>query len=218
LTTSEGEQKHAARISALSGVVGAFIGAAATVGAALLGNSSGTLTIVPGQQPTVTVAAPTVTVTQTVTGEAGGQGSTGQATVGLPAGVQLRRETGSNPVKLSTGYGIDLDDNTSPNWNPHTGPLGSSAGGGNDIGWGDEYNNTLRFKADYAIESRYSGYATCAEETSYHGGDLGLGDIHKGEVFCVRTDSGRYAAVTLESVTSKLLVFNATVWDPPFQP
>jgi hypothetical protein len=149
--------------------------------------------------------------------------SSGPSNPELPPGVTVRRTTGSVPIKLSVGYGVDLDDNSSPNWSVKAGPAGSSAGYGSDIvfesttGLGGD---GLEFDQDAAPETGKVGYATCAEETAYSSSSVALGDLESdwraGKKLCVRTTDSRYALITFISVSATELVVAATVWDPPF--
>src|SRR5215472_14395246 len=170
-------------------VKGALIGAFGTIAAAfvvaLIGHSAGVVYI--GSAPT---GAPSSG--SPVTAGPTSSPATGPVAPPLPAGVSVRRSTGSVPIKLSVGYGVDLDDNVSPNWSVKSGPAGSSAGYGSDVVWDGDGNDGLAFDKDAAVESRSAGYATCAEETDYSSTSIAQGDLQAdlqtGKKLCVRTD------------------------------
>lgn len=198
-------------------VKGALIGASATLGAALItalvGHSAGFVYIGPSPAPSSTSA----------TGSSSAHGASAGPKSLLPPGVTVRRQTGNVPIKLKVGYGVDLDDNVSPNWSAKFGPAGSSAGYGSDI----VYEGTtglgadgLEFNQDAALENGSVGYATCAEETGYFSDSISVGDLENdlraGKKICVRTSQNRYALITLVSVSTSQLVVSATVWDPQF--
>ena len=200
---------------------GALIGAlgtiAAAVLAALIGHSAGVVYI--GSPP---AAAGTSTPSpQDTTNSTTGTTPRPTSTSLLPAGVSVRRSTGSVPIKLSGEYGVDLDDNVSPNWSVKFGPAGSSAGYGSDVVYQGAAGEGLSFDRDATVESNATGYATCAEETDYSGASIAQGDLQDdqraGRKICVRTDGNRYALLTIISVSTNQLKFAATVWDPPFQ-
>jgi hypothetical protein len=124
------------------------------------------------------------------------------------------------PIKLTDGYGVDFDDNVSPNWLAHSGPAGSGAGGGSDVDYGSNSATGLDFIQDAAVEPGTAGYATCAEETAYSQNSILEGDLQKDmqahDKICVRTDQHRYALLTIISVSPAEIEFAVTVWDPPF--
>jgi hypothetical protein len=194
----------------LATVVAACILAAGGVVGILIGRASVSTT-----KHSVT-AGPTVFVTVTASPNT----ANGSSSPPLPPNVSVRRSTGSLPIKLTDGYGVDLDDNVSPNWLAHSGPAGSSAGGGSDIDYGSNPDIGLDINQDAAIESSNAGYATCAEETAYSHNGILEGDLQKivnaHEKICVRTDQNRYALLSVLSVSSAEIEFTATVWDPPF--
>jgi hypothetical protein len=194
-------------------LLGAGITALATVVAALVGHATNTLNVVVGAAPTVvqtiTVAPPGGSVPSGTS-----DGPQGPQSPGLPDGVSQRRSTGSTAITLRPSYGVDLDDNLSPNWSVKSGPLGSSAGYGSDVG-SDAYESKLDFLSDYAIVDAAEGYATCAEETGYTRGGIPRGDLREGEEMCLRTTEGRYALVKVVSATAGEIRITATVWDPP---
>lgn len=203
------------------GVKGALIGAfgaiAAAVLAALIGHSAGVVYI--GAPPATTrVSTPSLPAT---TGLTTGPAPRPTSTSLLPEGVSVRRSTGSVPIKLSVGYGVDLDDNVSPNWSVKSGPATSSAGYGSDVVYGGGAGDGLAFDSDAAVESNATGYATCAQETDYSSTSIAQGnlqaDLQAGKKICVRTDGNRYALLTIISVSTNQLEFSAIAWDPPFQ-
>lgn len=203
-------------------VKGALIGALGTIGAAVIAaviaHSAGVVYIgsPPAEVSTSGSPATTRPTTRPTTGP-----TTGPTSPPLPAGISVRRSTGSVPIKLSAGYGVDLDNNVSPNWSVKSGPAGSSLGYGSDVVWDGEGNDGLEFDADAAVESKSVGYATCAEETNYSPTSIAQGDLQAdlqgGKKICVRTDGNRYALLTLISVSADQIEFAATVWNPPFQ-
>jgi hypothetical protein len=133
------------------------------------------------------------------------------AQVPLPGGLTERRSTKkTGPITLRAGYKIDLDNNTSPNWDPNSTSFTSML----ELDW---ESGGLGIHYDYAIEANFRDTQTCAEETAYHNDALGLGDIHKGETLCIRTDQKRYASLRIVSVSPQALTFETTVWDPPYQ-
>lgn len=186
-------------------VVGAGIGAAATIAAALIAHSTGIVYIGTGPQATGTVVTPGPTVT--VPGPTVTANPSGGVAPSLPDGVTVRRSTGTSPVHLRNGYSVDLDDNTSPNWSVNA----NSAG---DVGWAGV--DTLYFDSDYAQEKGAVGYSTCAKETGYQNNQPAIGDLQNGEEICIRTSGNRYAVVKILSATANELDFTVTVWDPPF--
>jgi hypothetical protein len=196
----------------LATVVAAFILAAGGVVGILIGRASVSTT-----KHSVTAGA-TVFVTVTASPNT----ANGSSSPPLPPNVSVRRSTGSLPIKLTDTYGVDLDDNVSPNWLAHSGPAGSGAGGGSDLDYSLGSNAVigLNFNADAAIEPSNAGYATCAEETAYTHNSILEGDLQKSvqahEKICVRTDQNRYALLSVLSVSSAEIDFAATVWDPPF--
>ncbi len=134
--------------------------------------------------------------------------------VPLPDGVSIRRSTGPSPITLRPSYGIDLDDDISPNWDVHSGPISSSAGGNSDVGFGSD-SSSLDFVSDYAIVTGPAQYGTCAAETAYTSGSLERGSLRSGETVCVRTAENRYALITVEDSSDQAIRLDAVVWDPP---
>lgn len=196
--------------AAITGVVGALL--AATIG--LLGASKADLvTVTVGPQPTTTVTTsvpgPTVTLTETAP-------PTDNPTEGSGSN-SVRRTSGDRPIVLTSGYGVDLDDKSSPNWLAHSGPAGSSARKGSDISWGyGGLDPFLSFNVDTARVSG-SDYGTCASETGYSSDDIPWEDLNKGDKLCVRTDRNRYAFIKIMRLDKTAIAFNAIVWDPPFE-
>jgi len=135
--------------------------------------------------------------------------------VALPDNVSVRRTTGKNTIRLQPNYGVDLDNDSSPNWNAGNGPLGSSAGYGLDIQLDPTYEK-VDILNDSAKESAGSSYSTCAQETDYANSGWALPKLRKGDEYCVRTTEQRFALVKIISASSAQLAFTVTVWDPPY--
>jgi hypothetical protein len=192
-------------------LLGVIITAAVTLIAAFIGRATNTIVVTAGPPPTVVVTVPAA--------PAGGSGSpsTIPGTVTgppLPDGVTVRRTTGSDVITLRPSYGVDLDDNTSANWSVNNGPIGSSAGGGSDIGF-DGSASKLDLIGDYAIVAGPPDYATCARETAYTNGAIERGSLRPNETICVRTEQNRYALVTIVDASDQAIQLGATTWDPP---
>jgi hypothetical protein len=133
---------------------------------------------------------------------------------GLPGDVTVRRTSQPGAITLRPSYGADLDDNTSPNWGVKSGPIGSSAGSGSDIG-PDSDGANVDFAGDYAVVTGAPEYATCANETAYTSGAIERVSLSPGENICVLTSEDRYALVTIISTSEQAIQFAVTVWDPP---
>jgi hypothetical protein len=200
-------------------VKGAIVGALGTILATALtvffGHTAGVVYI--GTLPSPS-QVPTTSLPDSATNPP--SSATGSTSPPLPTGVSVRRSTGSVPIKLTDGYGVDLDDNVSPNWLAHSGPAGSGAGGGSDVDYGSDSTTGLDFSQDAAVEQDAAGYATCAEETAYSHNSIPEGDLQKDmqahDKICVRTDQNRYALLTIISVSPTEVEFAVTTWDPPF--
>jgi hypothetical protein len=132
--------------------------------------------------------------------------STGAAGV-LPGGAAERRTTEGVAITLRPSYGVDLDDDTSPNW-------GVSRGGYvRDITLsGDASEVTI--DNDYARMTGSPDYAACARETGYTSGGIERGSLQPGDDICVRTGGRHFALVTIVSASEQGVQFQATVWDP----
>jgi hypothetical protein len=125
----------------------------------------------------------------------------------LPDGGTVRRTTGAESITLRLNYGVDLDDDTSPNWNVGIGCCGRDVGFASDA-------SRLYIDNDYAVVTGPAQYATCSHETGYTNAALERGSLHPDETICVRTNGSRYALVTITSVSDQAVQFRATVWDP----
>src|SRR5205085_288661 len=127
----------------------------------------------------------------------------------LPGGVTVRRSTAEQqPITLRPSYGVDLDDDTSPNWSVGRGCCNR------DVGW-DGNGSVLYISNDYAVMTGPADYAACSQETGYTSGPLERGSLQPDENLCVRTSGDRYALVTIVDVSDQAVRFRATVWDPP---
>lgn len=156
----------------------------------------------PAPQPTGRVLPTTATRTAPVTTSAEG------TTVPM-AGATVRRTTGSQAITLRPNYGVDLDDNVSPNWSVGQGCCNR------DVGWASDAS-ALSISDDYAVMTGTPDYTACAQETGYTDGGIERGNLQVGESLCVRTSGHRYALVTIDDVSDQGVQFRTTVWDPPF--
>ena len=194
----------AAVITAVGGVIVGFLVRDTDAGQRFL----------PSDGPTVTVTA-TVTATPTATGPVTPDPSEGSSD---PSALTVRRSTtGRPPIKLTSGYGVDLDDRDSPNWLAHSGPAGSSAGEGSDISWG--YGNQepfIQFNVDGAVVDT-GGPDVCAAETGYSEDDIERAALERNEEICIRTDENRYSLIRILEFDKTSIRFEATTWDPPFE-
>jgi len=134
-------------------------------------------------------------------------GSDDGGATALPDGATVRRTTGAESITLRLGYGVDLDDNTSSNWNVGVGCCGRDVGIASDA-------SRLYLDNDYAVVTGPAQYATCSHETGYTNAALERGSLQPGETICVRTNGNRYALVTITSASDQAVQFRATVWDP----
>jgi hypothetical protein len=192
-------------------LLGVIITAGVTLIAAFIGRATNTIVVTTGPPPTVVITVPAAPAPG-----AGNPSEPTGATAGppLPDGVTVRRTTGSDVITLRPSYGVDLDDNTSANWSVHDGPIGSSAGGGSDIGF-DSSASQLDLIGDYAVVSGTPEYATCARETAYTHGSIERGSLRSDETLCVRTDQNRYALVMSIGASDQAIQLSVTTWDPP---
>jgi hypothetical protein len=134
----------------------------------------------------------------------------GETVAALPDGVEVRRTTGDAAITLRPAFGVDLDNNTSPNWAvAQTGTVS-----GHDIRSTSD-GNTLYITGDYAAVTGAPEYATCARETAYTAGGLERASLQPGDNICVRTDGNRYALLTVVAAGERAFRFRAVVWDPP---
>jgi len=157
----------------------------------------------PAVPPTSPVTAPTASATSVP--------ATPTDRAALPGNVTVRRTSQPNAITLRPSYGVDLDDNTSPNWGVKSGPTWYS---GSDIG-SDSDEDIVDFTGDYAVVTGAPEYATCATETAYTSGGIERGSLRPDENICLRTSEDRYALVTIISTSEQAIQFRATVWDPP---
>ncbi len=162
--------------------------------------------------PTPTFALPVVPavpeatspVTPSVEPPTGGAGARD-----TPSGSgTVRRTTGGEVITLRQRYGVDLDDDTSPNWNV------GSACCGRDVGFASNANR-LYLENDHVVVTGPAQYATCSRETGYTNSAIERGSLRPGETICVRTTGERYALITIASANDQAVQFRATVWDPP---
>ena len=158
----------------------------------------------PAVPPTSPVTAPTASATSVP--------ATPTDRAALPGNVTVRRTSQPNAITLRPSYGVDLDDNTSPNWGVKSAPVGAGYGG-SDIG-SDSYGDIV-FIGDYAVVTGAPEYATCATETAYTSGGIERGSLRPDENICLRTSEDRFALVTIISTSEQAIQFRATVWDPP---
>jgi hypothetical protein len=148
--------------------------------------------------PTVSIAPSVDTTSESIDGNAA-----------APPGVTVRRTTGPGAITLRPSYGVDLDDDTSPNWSVGRGCCGR------DVGW-DGSGSVLYISNDYAVMPATADYTACSHETAYTTGPVERGSLQPDENICVRTSDNRYALVTIVAVSDQAVQFRATVWDPPF--
>ena len=127
----------------------------------------------------------------------------------LPPGVEVRRTTGTEVITLRPSFGVDLDNNTSPNW----AVAATGAGSGRDVAPSSN-GDTLYFTGDFAVVTGAPEYATCARETGYMRGGIELGSLQPDDNICVRTNENRYALVTIVTAAEQAMQFRAVVWDP----
>jgi hypothetical protein len=195
-------------------LLGVIITAGVTLLAAYIGRATDTIVVSLGPPPTavqtVVVTAPAAPPAIPTTVERPDSRS-GPA---LPAGVRVRRSTETGAITLRPGFGVDLDNNTSPNWDVHSGPITSSAGGGNDVGF-DSSAAALDFYGDLTVVGGSPQYGTCAQETGYTHGSIERGSLRVGESICTRTNQDRYALITVTSVSEQAVAIDVVVWDPP---
>ena len=158
---------------------------------------------IPNPQPTSRVV-PTTTATRSAPATTRAEG-----TAAPLAGATVRRTTGTQAITLRPNYGVDLDDNVSPNWSVGQGCCNR------DVGWASNASQ-LYISNDYAVMTGTPDYAACAQETGYTDGSIERGNLQVGENLCVRTSGHRYALVTIDDVSDQGVQFRATVWDPPF--
>jgi uncharacterized protein DUF1707 len=156
--------------------------------------------------PTVATTTPEIRPTPSAISTALPDGPT---VAPLPNGVEVRRTTGTEAITLRPSYGVDLDNNTSPNWavantGTYYGRDVASVSNGTELG----------FTGDYAVVTGDPEYATCARETAYARGGIELGSLQPGDNICVRTNENRYALVTIITVGEQAIQFRAVVWDP----
>jgi hypothetical protein len=133
--------------------------------------------------------------------------SVGASATPLSDGATVRRTTGAETITLRPSYGVDLDDDTSSNWNVGVGCCGR------DVGFASEASR-LYLDNDYAVVTGPPQYATCSRETGYTNSPLERGSLENGETICVRTNDRRYALITIVGVSEQAFQFQATVWDP----
>ena len=125
----------------------------------------------------------------------------------LPAGVTERRTTDGMAITLRPSYGVDLDDDTSPNWGVSRGSFVRDVTLSGDA-------SEVTIDSDYALMTGSPDYAACARETAYTSGSIERGTLQSGANLCVRTTDSRFALITIVSVSEQSLQFQATVWDP----
>jgi hypothetical protein len=80
---------------------------------------------------------------------------------------------------------VDIDDNTSPNWGVKSGPIGSSAGSGSDVG-SDAEGSKVDVVGDDVLVASAAGCVTWARETASAGGGIERGSLRPDENICVR--------------------------------
>jgi Domain of unknown function (DUF1707) len=163
-----------------------------------------------GQNPTppgpVQTAVPTsAQVALPTTSTAPSTGTPGVTPTPLPDGTTVRRTTGADVITLRPSYGVDLDDDTSPNWNVGIGCCGRDVGLRSDA-------SELYIDNDYAVETGTPDYATCSRETAYTRGPIERGSLQPGETICVRTNGRHYALITIVSASAQAVQFRTTVW------
>ncbi len=189
---------RAARIGVLVGVLALVIGLRARSGPAPAPAAAG-----PSAPPSSGPAAlPTASTTPSL-------GTPSATVTPLPGGTTVRRTTGGAAITLRPSYGVDLDDDTSSNWNVGRGCCAS------DVSW-DGAGSRLLISNDFAVATGPPEYATCANETAYTNGSIERGSLQTNENICVRTGGDRFALVTILSAGDEAIQFQATVWDPPF--
>jgi len=177
-----------------------------------VGVGGGTPPTPPPPAPT-TRAAPAVPTTTTAlrptTSAAPTTSPGGAIAAPVPAGVEVRRTTGTEVITLRPSYGVDLDNNTSPNW----AVAATGAGSGRDVAPSSN-GDTFYFTGDFAVVTGAPEYATCARETGYMRGGIELGSLQPDDNICLRTDQNRYALVTIVTAAEQAIQFRAVVWDP----
>jgi Domain of unknown function (DUF1707) len=165
--------------------------------------SSGTVAgPAPGASPPLGPAVPPTAPLETPGADVGAGGAV------LPGGETVRRTTGGESITLRPSYGVDLDDDTSPNWSVGRGCCDR------DVGW-DGDGSRLYLSNDHAVMTGSPGYAACARETGYSDKSIERGSLQSGQNICVRTSGKRFALVTIVSTSEQAIQFRAIVWDPP---
>jgi hypothetical protein len=154
-------------------------------------------------------ALPPVPTTTSVARPTMSTAPSGVTTAGaLPGGDDVRRTTGTGSITLRPSYGVDLDNNTSPNW----AVTGDGLANGHDIAWRWDASS-LNFTGDFAVVTGAPEYETCAVETGYTRGGIDRGSLQAGENICVRTSEDRYALVTVVGADEQAFEFRTVVWD-----
>ena len=168
-----------------------------------------------GGQPTPTVAGATPNAAPTndpvALPTASIAPTPGVTVAPLPDGTTVRRTTGADAITIRPSYGVDLDDDTSSNWNVGQGCCGRDVGLSSDA-------SELNIDNDYAVETGSPDYATCSHETAYTSGPLERGSLQPGESICVRTNGQHFALITIVSVSAQGAQFRATVWESSTTP
>lgn len=159
----------------------------------------------PNGAPTVAPVAPPAAST-TPSSAASGD-STAPTAGALPGGVTERRTTDGMAITLRPSYGVDLDDDTSPNWGVSRGSFDRDVTLSSDA-------SKVTIDNDYVVMTGSPDYAACARETGYTNGAIERGSLQAGDTICVRTGGRHFALVTIVSASEQSLQFQATVWDP----
>lgn len=115
----------------------------------------------------------------------------------------VRRESGNQPILLNCGYGVDLD-SPEPDWGVRR--LGTAS----DITHsGSELS--FFYGTDLAPVDGDPNIETCQSATAYDD-ILRLDSVEAGDTFCVRTNGGRFAFVTITD-TAEPLELDVVVWE-----
>jgi hypothetical protein len=115
------------------------------------------------------------------------------------------RQTGGHPVTISGNYSIDLD-SRSANWG-----VGPGRQPNGDIFVLSPTNAVFPY-GDFIRVSERASYSDCENSTERSRGNIPDDERQANATFCVRTSDGRWARVTLRTISPKISV-DILVWD-----
>lgn len=134
--------------------------------------------------------------------------STGAATAGPPSTAE---ERAGADIAINREYGIDLD-SPDPDWEMEK--VGGVCGGEFDFchTWSD-----LAAPEDLAKVAGEVDHAACAA-SSGRTREVDMEDVRVGDVYCVKTEGGRWARVTIKGkapTAQPSITVDVLVWDAP---